>query len=360
MDTPLIQACQPPTGDEIAGQQVDPRNVAPPGGAIRHDDPFYIERAADTEVVYTARRRQAETLIIKAPRQMGKSTLLKRYLAECQALNQTTVLLDFSMFTPEDLADYPTFLTRLVGALWDELGQPLQAEPPRIDSQRAMISFIGNKLLEAVPGQIALAFDEADKLLGYDYQTSFFSMLRYWHERRSDTPPKAWARTALALVISTEPYLLINDSPQSPFNVTPPLELRPFSEAECRELNRRYDNCLHDTEVTQLMELVGGHPFLVRLAYHYLTHQNPIDFSVLLRNTADRYGPFGIHLRAMERKLMDESDQTLLAAIQQVVHSGTAPSRDIFDRLNGAGLVHDHQGQIVPANQLYARFFGGL
>ncbi len=185
-------------------------------------------------------------------------------------------------------------------------------------------------------------------------------MLRYWHERRTDTPPPAWTRTALALVISTEPYLLISHVSQSPFNVTPPLELLPFSEAECHELNRRYSYCLSDTEVAQLMALVGGHPFLVRLAYHHLTYQNAIDFSDLLRDAAERYGPFGIHLRAMERKLMDETGQILLAAMQQIVNDGTVPSREIIDRLQGAGLVREDQRRIVPANHLYARFFGDL
>ena len=165
----LIQSCQPPPHTATAEWQIDPHNIAPPGGAIHHNDPFYIDRAADAEVVATA-RRAAGTLIIKAPRQMGKSSLLKRYLAECQEFKKTTVLLDFSMFTPEDLADYPTFLTQLAEALWSSLGQPIQAAPPRINSQRAMIDFIGNRLLAAVPGQVVIAFDEVDKLLGYDYQ----------------------------------------------------------------------------------------------------------------------------------------------------------------------------------------------
>jgi hypothetical protein len=146
----LIQACRPPTS-LTAPPSVDLRDVAPPGGAIRHDDPLYIARAADTEVIAAA-RRPASILVIQAPRQMGKSSLLKRYLAECQQANKLTVLLDFSLFTDADLANYPTFLTRLAEALWRRMGQPPQAVPSHIPSQAAMLDFIEYTLLAAVPG----------------------------------------------------------------------------------------------------------------------------------------------------------------------------------------------------------------
>ncbi|ETW92245.1 MAG: hypothetical protein ETSY1_44490, partial [Candidatus Entotheonella factor] len=348
----LIQACQPPPSAGNATWPIDLSQIAPPGGAILHDDPFYIERVADAEVVAAA-RRPAGTLIIKAPRQMGKSSLLKRYLAECQQVNKTTVLLDFSLLAREDLADYATFLTRLARIMWRRLGTSPQAVSPRIDSQADMIDFIEDTILTVVPGEIVFAFDEADKLLGCDYQADFFAMLRYWHERRTDTPPSVWTRAALALVISTEPYLLINDVLRSPFNVTPPLELSAFNQEECHELNRRYGSCLPDREVTQLMELVGGHPYLVRLAYYHLTRQSQVAFATLVRDAAERFGPFGLHLRAMERKLMEESGQSLFTAMRQMVRDGTVPSRDMVDRLHGAGLVHEDQGVIVPANDLY-------
>lgn len=223
-----------------------------------------------------------------------------------------------------------------------------------------MLDHLEYTLLPAVPSQVVVAFDEADKLLGRHYQTDFFSMLRYWHERRTDTPPTAWERLSLALVISTEPYLLINDALRSPFNVGLPLELSLFNEAECHALNRRYGGRLPDPEVAQLLELVGGHPYLTQLAYYHLTRPYLIDFTTLRRDAAARYGPFGLHLRALEHKLVDEAGQTLLSAMQQVIYDGTVPSRDVFYRLHGAGLVHEERGRIVPANHLYARFFGSV
>jgi len=353
----LIQSCQPPQKEGTA-KRTSGMDVAPPGGALRPDDPFYLERETDAEVLAAA-QRAAETIIIKAPRQMGKSSLLKRYLAKCQQAGKQTALLDLSLFTDDELADYATFLTLLAEALWQRLGQPSQATPPKLRGQRELIDYVGRSLLAAVAGYVVCAFDEADRLLGLPYQTDFFTMLRHWHERRTDTPPTAWARLGLALVISTEPYLLIKDSLRSPFNVRPPSELHPFNQAECRELNRRCRRPLDDAQVEQLWELLGGHPYLTHLAYYQLTRQHPAAFPTLLGEAADRYGPFGLHLRAVENKLED-AGQNLLKAMKQLARRGTAPSKDVFHRLYGAGLVRQEKGQVVPANQLYARFFRTL
>ena len=355
----LIQSCHSPTLATASDQQIDLSNIAPPGGAIHHDDPFYIERAADAEVV-SAARRAAGTLVIKAARQMGKSTLLKRYLAECQESGKMTVLLDFSIFTRDDLDSYPTFLANLAEAIWKGLGQTAQAMPNLIESQSDFIRYIEHDLLMSISGEVVFAFDESDKILGYAYQDDFFSMLRYCHERRTDTPITNWTRASIALVISTEPYLLIDSSLRSPFNITPPILLSCFDEEQCHELNQRYRFCLHDSEVADLVALVGGHPYLVRLAYYHLTCQNPISFSTLVREAAERFGPFGIHLRSIERKLGDDTDQTLISAMHQIIRDGITPNRDVIDRLVAVGLVRENQGRIVPANLLYERFFGAL
>ena len=57
----------------------DPRILRAPRGALRPDDPFYIRRKADQRID-TAAPRPGETLVIMGPRQVGKSSLLIRYL----------------------------------------------------------------------------------------------------------------------------------------------------------------------------------------------------------------------------------------------------------------------------------------
>ena len=48
--------------------------------------------------------------------------------------------------------------------------------------------------------------------------------------------------TLTDVIISTEPYMLIDRADQSPFNVTPPVELRTFPREALDTLNERYGN----------------------------------------------------------------------------------------------------------------------
>ena len=230
-----------------AGPTVDPRHQPRPGGALGANEPVYIPRPADEEA-RDAALQHAATVVIKAPWRMGKSSLLLRYLAECHRSGKRTALMDFSVFEEEVLADYPTLLSFLAERLLRELRLPREPRPA-IRSQMEMTYFVEDRILSAISEPLVLAFDQVDRILGKSYQQGFFSMLRNWHNERAREPPTAWARLGTALVISTEPYLLIPSADLSPFNVSSPIELSPFGTDESRELNRRYGNLLTEEQV---------------------------------------------------------------------------------------------------------------
>ena len=358
-DNTVSQPPEPSVTDWQRPQpQVDLSGLVMPGGALRTDDPYYIARSVDAQVLQVAHRTE-ETLIIKAPRQMGKSSLLKRYLLACQQAGKRIALIDLSLFPTEDLADYSRFLSCLVQDLLIKL--ELDVPPGVIRSQADLTYFLQRSVLKPFPGLLVVAFDEVDRVLGQAYQADFFSMLRYWHERRTDVPPNPWARMELALVISTEPYLLIEDANRSPFNVRPPIELQPFNREECRQLNRCYHDFLSESQVETLRELVGGHPFLTRLAYYRLLSPGALSFSRLLDDAPADHGPFGDHLRALLARLKQCTRYDLVAAMRQVGEQRRAALPEaIFQRLLGAGLVRREGPWVAPANLLYGRFFGAL
>jgi hypothetical protein len=137
----------------------------------------------------------------------------------------------------------------------------------QIDSQFGMVDFVESRLLPAVSVPLVIALDEADRVLGQPYQADFFSMLRVWHNNRSMFLTPQWERLDLAMAISTEPYLLIEEGDRSPFNVGRILEVTPFTPAQCQELNTKYPGVLSTAQAEQLENLLGGHPYLTRLAY---------------------------------------------------------------------------------------------
>src|SRR5262249_55426916 len=94
----------------------DPRVLLPPGGTIKLEDDFYLRREADEHIEKIAKLR-GQTLVIKAPRQMGKSSLLIRYLAACKAADKQFAFIDFQSFSEADLSQLSTLTRRIAQIL---------------------------------------------------------------------------------------------------------------------------------------------------------------------------------------------------------------------------------------------------
>lgn len=326
-----------------------------PGGTIRPSDDFYLQRPAD-RLVETMATRKGETLTIKAPRQFGKSSLLIRYLARCSEAGKRFALIDFQTFTDVQLDEYGVLLTELAKHLVRGFRLELP-EPPEIQNQSDLSAFIEDAILAQLDGPVTFAFDEVDRVLGRSYQSDFFSMLRLWHNRRAE-PLSQWERVDIALVIATEPYLLIDSKDRSPFNVAIAVEPDSFDRTALDDLNGRYGGVLSPDELDDLHELVAGHPFLTRLAfYRIVTGQSP-SFAALHDAAAEPDGPFGDHLRAM--LVLLQHQEGLLSAVRQVVRHRSVPEDELYYRLHGAGLARREGGRVVPSNLLYARFFRNL
>ena len=73
---------------------VDRTALLRPTGTLKLDDRCYIKRPADDSVTRLA-ASNGETLVIKGARQMGKSSLLVRYVAACKQAKKTVAFLDF-------------------------------------------------------------------------------------------------------------------------------------------------------------------------------------------------------------------------------------------------------------------------
>jgi hypothetical protein len=344
-------AIQPRPDQERPHYTCDPRLLRAPGGTARLRDPLYIRRAPDDEAEVAA-GRTGETLVIKAPRQMGKSSLAVRYLAACRDKEKAVAYLDFQLLGEDNLGTYASLLRAVASGILDELdlGDLKDGTVPEGD----LTGFVERRVLRAVAGEVAIVFDEVDRILGRPYRQDFFAMLRGWHNRRA-SHPDAWEKLDLALVIPTEPYLLIDRADQSPFNVVTPLSLEPLSRDQMGQLNSLHGGVLNTGELDHLHALVGGQPYLSRLALYRLNAEPRLTFSQLDERAADPEGPFGEHLRSLLLRLQGRSG--LLDAMRQVVRHGTTSDDDTTHRLFRAGLTRHKGKRIVPTNLLYAPFF---
>lgn len=330
----------------------DPRILRAPGGTLRPDDPFYIRRGADERIDSTA-ASLGETLVIKGARQMGKSSLLIRYLDACREAGKRCAFVDFQSFAERDLADYGSLLNRLATSLLRGLKLPSQQLPPLPD-QLAFTYFMEDEVLDRIAGPVTFAFDEVDRVLGRPYQRDFFSMLRLWHNNRAQ-PLSIWENVDLVMVIATEPYLLIDAADQSPFNVSVPISLHGFSREVLDRLNAAYGDVLDRQSLDALFDLLAGQPYLTRLALYCIVGPPRLTWTDLMTQAASSEGPFGDHLKALLFKL--EGHAGLLDALRQAIRRGILPDEETYYRLRGAGLVTRDDGRVRAANEIYARFF---
>jgi len=178
-------------------------------------------------------------------------------------------------------------------------------------------------------------------------------MLRSWHNRRAQGGD--WTRLDLALVTSTEPYQLIANLNQSPFNVGTVVKLSDFTPEQVAELNRKHGEPLRGADLEKLIALLSGHPYLTRKAL-YLLASELVTFNVLLETACNDDGPFGDHLRNHLYRMSDYPE--LKTGLMGAIRRRRIADEHVFFRLRGAGLVRRVGNEELPRNPLYAEYFG--
>lgn len=190
--------------------------------------------------------------------------------------------------------------------------------------------------------------------------SDFFGLLRAWHE---DGKSRAiWKKLRLVAAHSTEVYIPLNIN-QSPFNVGLAIELPEFTSDQVAELARRHGLDLSHAEAVQgcaplqaLMDMIGGHPYLVRVALYNLARQD-MTLAELLSAAPTEAGPYGDHLRRHLWNL--EQHPELAAALRRSVASPTPvrlKSLQAF-QLHSMGVVNLQGNDVTPRCDLYRRYF---
>jgi AAA-like domain/TIR domain len=333
-----------------------PLQLNAPEGAMDPQSDFYMKRQSD-EIALSAIKRQGVTIVIKGPRQMGKSSLLIRTIAEASEAGKRVAFLDFQLVDKATLTNADLFFRQFCCWLTDELDLDDRVDQywssPLGNSQRCT-RYLSKYVLKELNCPLVLAMDEVDCVFGTDFRSDFFGMLRNWHNQRATVTLPVWKQLDLVLVTSTEPYQLIDNLNQSPFNVGEVLELADFDPDQVTELNSRHGSPFNQGDKKKLMALLAGHPYLVRRAL-YLVANDRLSVSELFACATDDRGPFGDHLRYHLFRMNDKEE--LIDGLRQIIRSGTCQNDHTFFRLRGAGLVRKDGRKVVPRCLLYEDYF---
>lgn len=333
------------------------------------NSPFYIERSPIEQSAWAQIKQPGGLVRIKAPRQMGKTSLILRLLANATAEGYQTIRLNLNQADAVVLTNPDKFLRWFCAVVTEQLGLQQRLDDywdMELGSKVSCTNYFRRYLLIQLQTPLVLALDELDQLFEYlETAQTFLPLLRFWHEEATDS--LIWQNLRLVVAHSTELYVPLNLN-QSPFNVGLPIKLRKFNELEITTLRQRYrlDEVLQsdfpsDVSVSclqsliQLIDLVGGHPYLLNMAFHSLAQEN--NLSQVLQTATDPMGIYSSHLRQYLVTLQSQTE--LRSAFETVVMASHAvPIQPLLAyKLDSMGLIKMTSEGAIPSCRLYQLYF---
>ncbi|NES77527.1 MULTISPECIES: AAA-like domain-containing protein [unclassified Okeania] len=181
-----------------------------PEGAVALDSPLYIERENVENLCYQTIENPGSLIRIKAPKLMGKTSLIMRILAQAKAQNYRTVYLDLSSVNRTVITNLDKFLKWLCLTVGRQLNLENQLDnywdTEILGSNDNCTVYFEEYLLTEIDTPLVLCLDAVDRLFPYtEVIEDFFGMLRFWHERGKISD--VWKRLRLVIAHSTEVYI---------------------------------------------------------------------------------------------------------------------------------------------------------
>ena len=279
----LLRLIHPETIAPLVESPQDGSTLSAPRGVVLLRSPFYVVRPTDQQFADALARRES-IVLVKGPRQTGKTSLLARSLQQARAAGASVVLTDLQSLSEEHWTSTEAFCLALAQDLADQLDLPVPPADvwnPARGPNRNLQRYLCNHALEHSPAPLVWGLDEVDRLFAYPFSTAVFALFRSWHNARALEPHQSWDRLTLAMAYATEVHLLIQDLNQSPFNVGLQLTLQDFTLEQIEDLNGRYGSPLDSRDqLRRFYQLVGGSPYLVHRGLYELVTR-PLDMMAL-------------------------------------------------------------------------------
>jgi hypothetical protein len=294
---------------------------------------------------------------------MGKTSFINQLLGRAQQQGMSVVLVDMRQVDADALDSLDAFLRWFCWAISQKLNLNLNVDDYWFASAGSKLScttFIQDQVLSPLNSPVVIAIDTLHHLSEHPHIASnFLAMLRSWYEQARSSPE--WGKLRLVLAYAAE-FDLPLQTHQSPFNVGLPLELPLFTPDQMDILAKCYrlddlDWCQGD--IVPLMERVGGHPYLIQLAFYWLqTGQWTVQRLVDQAASDD-----GIYREYLHRLwLILQQSPALQEAWQQVI-SAEEPivlAAPLAHRLEAMGLVQFEGGRAKVRCSLCRDYFAAL
>lgn len=317
----------------------------------------YIERPPVEQLCLETVSQAGSLLRIKSAKGMGKTLLVDRILSQVDKREYKTVSFSFLQASKGIIGDLDRLLSWFALIISKKLGlaalfQEKWQEGLGIYSCTA---YFEDHLLKKLDKPLILVLEEIDSLFTYtSVAGDFLSLFRLWHEEAKNN--NTWQKLHLIITYSTENYVPA-DLNTSPLNVVGTEILLPdFTLEQVLTLANKYQANLGKDELQKIINLVGGHPYLIQKAIYGIS-QKQLSLADFLETAATEAGIYGDHLRGHLLNLQEHPN--LAAGMKKVVESSSPVDlgATINWQLHSLGLVTFVQNAVQPRYPLYSNYF---
>jgi hypothetical protein len=344
---------------------------------VKPPEPPYIERPPLEQTCYDAIVKPGGLIRITAPQKMGKTLLLNKVLSKViKNLEYKTVILKCDDFSTDDLENNAAFFRSFCSAvsiklkLEDKTCEYWEKRYPSVGDILKASLYFEEYLLCTITHNLVLALDNFESLFSkLHIFEEFCRFLRNSHEKSAqpDEEHLLWEKLRLVIVNSTEKYPELDDN-CSPFkgvgnDINERVGLQNFTENQVKQLleNAQIDTKVSEQNLSSLMDLVKGHPYLIKQAFDYLKQDKGNSLDKILDDKADlEQGIFGDYLKKQLNSLKINSN--LIAAYKTVILTSEPVRIDdekFRFQLHSLGLIKliDGDHNCVVGCDLYRRYF---
>ena len=333
-------------------------NLTFPEGFVPLDSPYYIRRSPIESICYETIAKPGSLIRIKGARWMGKTSLIHRILDYGRVCSHKTLYLDFSNIERSILQDWDKLLRWLCATISRQLELPHRVktywDKNCLGNSDSCTAYFEEYILAKIERNIVIAFDNIDCLFGCEAVIEdLLGMLSNWHLKgKIDC---RWSKLKLILAHSTEVYIPSNVD-RSLFNAGVPILLEEFNYEEVKTLASAYQLNWERSHIEQLMDLVGGYPYLIRLAMYQIKNQR-LSLKEFLNRAFDPQGIYYNHLLYLADLLYQSPE--LSSAFTKAIESVSPVKLNFVQlyKLHSVGLVQHQRGLAFPRCKLYQDYF---
>lgn len=333
-------------------------NTLLPGDPLPYNSKFYIQRPPIETNAYEELLKPGSLLRITAPSKMGKTSLMLRLIHQVTNQGYSIVKIDFRQADRQVFVSTNKFLRWFFVNIARQLSLKFNLDEywdDTIGSKVCASIYLEEVILATIENPLVIVLQEVNYIFEHpQIAADFLSLIRSWHEQSKQS--QIWQKLRLVIIYSREIYIPLNIN-QSPFNVGLSVKLTEFNQEQVTEFAKRHNYSLLDKNIEQLMQLVGGHPYLIHLAIFNLQKEN-ISFQKLIDTAINYNGIYSSHLRHLLIILQKEPD--LAQAYHQIINGeyNSHISTTLMYKLDSLGLIKVSEAETCqPSCEIYRLFF---